>query len=302
MTSYDLGYKKMNQMNLWRMVALCVTLMAVLAAQPGMVFASGDARAYRGMRAGYKAVLVYDKHISGHDYYVKKEKVSTDAGLDARLGIFRPLRFDKIGAVRTVLQGVIPHAYKRVELLDEAASGLGDPTLIAGLFIIDDWENKTWFAFTEWITFPLGDYDRNKSVNIGNNRWAFKSEFGFCKGFGNFYFDLVGGVEYFLDNDEKGAAAQTEEKDPRYHVDSHLTYDMSKDFFVSLDYYYLRGGKTTLAGVSQNNVTDTQSLQYTLGFYPAEGYQILLQYKEDLELVNGIKSNSWGWRFCYYWK
>ena len=50
------------------------------------------------------------------------------------------------------------------------------------------------------VIAPLGQYDADKLVNIGTNRWSFKPEIGFSKAFGPWTVELTPGVTFYTDN------------------------------------------------------------------------------------------------------
>ncbi len=123
-----------------------------------------------------------------------------------------------------------------------SSSGFADPVITATLWLIDDPKSKTWFGFTPFITMPLGEYDKDKGLNLGNNRWAFKPEFGFVKGFGKFFLDLTANCEFYTDNDDYSSASLTFEQDPLYTFETHLSYNVT-DSFLHLPIILLQGGE-----------------------------------------------------------
>ena len=50
------------------------------------------------------------------------------------------------------------------------------------------------------VIAPLGQYDSDKLVNIGTNRWSFKPEIGFSKAFGPWTVEFTPGVTFYTDN------------------------------------------------------------------------------------------------------
>jgi len=51
------------------------------------------------------------------------------------------------------------------------------------------------------VSAPLGQYDSEKLVNIGTNRWSFKPELGVSKARGPLVLDLSLAAILFTDND-----------------------------------------------------------------------------------------------------
>ena len=56
------------------------------------------------------------------------------------------------------------------------------------------------------VSAPLGQYDAEKLVNIGTNRWSIKPELGLSKAFGPLTLELAAGVSLYTDNHDFSAA------------------------------------------------------------------------------------------------
>jgi len=122
------------------------------------------------------------------------------------------------------------------------------------------WKQKTLLGVSLLVQFPSGQYDPTKLVNIGDNRWAFKPEFGYSERWGHWVLDGYGAVWFFTANPEffshnkyfPGTRSQSEE--PIIAFEGHLSRDFKPRLWVSLDANFWFGGKTSLNGV-QNAAT-----------------------------------------------
>jgi len=63
------------------------------------------------------------------------------------------------------------------------------------------------------VSVPLGQYDSDKLVNIGTNRWSAKPELGISKAWGPLTLELAAGVTFYTDNDDF-LGGRTREQDP----------------------------------------------------------------------------------------
>jgi hypothetical protein len=97
------------------------------------------------------------------------------------------------------------------------------------------------------VTAPLGQYDSNKLLNVGTNRWSFKPELGLSKAWGPVIVELIPAIAFFTKNDDF-LAGKTLEQDPIYSVQGHLIYEFSPAFWAALDTTYYAGGRTTIDG------------------------------------------------------
>jgi hypothetical protein len=52
------------------------------------------------------------------------------------------------------------------------------------------------------VSAPLGQYDKEKLVNLGNSRWFVKPDMGISKTWGRFTLELSAGAYFFTNNDD----------------------------------------------------------------------------------------------------
>lgn len=97
------------------------------------------------------------------------------------------------------------------------------------------------------VTPPLGQYEPDKLVNIGTNRWSFKPELGISKTWGPLTLELASGVRFYTDNNDflDGQSLQVK---PVYSVQSHLIYSVTPGIWVGFDGLYYGGGRGVIDG------------------------------------------------------
>ena len=160
------------------------------------------------------------------------------------------------------------------------SSGLGDLTVM-GVFSLfgapahslktfASYKPKTIFDLLLFATIPIGEYDSNKVVNLGTNRWSLR--FGtpimhfFRSGSGkNMSFEILPSVTYFTDNNDPSGASSQLEQQAIYKVESHYTHDFNRTLWGSIDALYTSGGETTVDGVNKNNSQRSLGAGITLG-------------------------------------
>jgi hypothetical protein len=113
------------------------------------------------------------------------------------------------------------------------------------------------------MSAPLGQYDPERLVNLGNNRWFVKPDIGISKAWGPFALELSAGVFFFTDNDDF-FGGQKLEQDPLYTFQAHLTYSIGRGAWVALSETYDYGGRTETNGVRSDDVEDNSRLGATL--------------------------------------
>ena len=94
---------------------------------------------------------------------------------------------------------------------------------------------------------PLGEYDDDRLVNIGTNRWSVKPELGISQALGPWVFEIAAGVTFYTDNDDF-LGGQTRSQDPLYSLQGHVIYSFQSGIWAALDGTYYTGGSTSVDG------------------------------------------------------
>jgi hypothetical protein len=139
-------------------------------------------------------------------------------------------------------------------------SGLADPTLRLALNFYGApalrpgeyaaWRQHLIVGASLALTAPLGQYDKDRLVNIGSNRWSVKPELGASQGFGDWTFELAAGVTWFSENDEF-FNGNTREQDPLYSLQAHVTRQFGRRAWGAFSLTYYDGGRTAINGDEQ---------------------------------------------------
>ena len=115
------------------------------------------------------------------------------------------------------------------------------------------------------VTAPLGQYDSDRLVNIGTNRWSFKPEVGISQALGRWTLEAIGGVTFYTKNDDF-FGGNTREQDSIYSVQGHLIYNFPVGIWAALDATYYTGGRTRVNGVEGDDLQSNWRLGATLAF------------------------------------
>src|SRR4051794_39560568 len=114
------------------------------------------------------------------------------------------------------------------------------------------------------VLAPLGQYDPNKLINIGSNRWATKPELGISRRVGRWYFDIYAGVWIFTTNSDFRGRARTQ--DPITSSQFHLSYNLRPRMWAAFDANFYRGGRTYVNGAANANLQRNSRLGGTFAF------------------------------------
>jgi hypothetical protein len=113
------------------------------------------------------------------------------------------------------------------------------------------------------VSAPLGQYDQDKLVNLGNNRWFIKPDIGISKALGALTLELSTGVFFFSNNDDY-LDGKTLEQDPVYTTQLHVTYNLGSGVWAALSGTYDYGGRTTIDGVQRDDLEKNLRVGVTL--------------------------------------
>jgi len=151
------------------------------------------------------------------------------------------------------------------------------------------------------VSAPVGQYDQDKLVNLGNNRWWAKPDIGISKAWGPFTLELSTGVTLFTDNDEY-LGDGTLEQAPLLSSQLHATYNLGHGIWIALSGTYDYGGRTTINGTRSNDSADNSRIGATLALpvnrnnsmklYASSG--VSTRTGSDFDLIGVLWQYRWG--------
>lgn len=97
---------------------------------------------------------------------------------------------------------------------------------------------------------PTGQYDEDRLINVGTNRWAMRARLGYIQPLvEKWMLELSVGTWIFQDNDE--FLGETLSQDPLTAFDVSLVHRFAPGFWASLDANYYYGGRTQIENVGR---------------------------------------------------
>jgi hypothetical protein len=178
----------------------------------------------------------------------------------------------------------------------QSVSGFGDPTVEFNLNLIGPKSQKSIPDVVRYepgfsldviadLAIPIGEYDSDQPLNVGQNRWYGRVGFPIVWQLGAWVpgrrttLEFLPAVWLFGDNTDY--VGKTLETDPLYQIDAHLTRDFTAHLWGSLDATLYNGGTATVDGI------EGEKLDH-YGFGLTLGYQI----NDNLGLTFGYKSTA----------
>ncbi|MEJ2513823.1 MAG: transporter [Gammaproteobacteria bacterium] len=255
---------KTRNLSLHRIAALA--LVAVLLVLPDPAAGQSlEPRKFANLPVGMNFLLAGYGRSSGpvlFDPSVPLEDASLETDI-AVLGYARGINvFGRSGSVSAAASyvGTRGNALLEGERAYGKNYGLADPTFRASVNLLGapalspaeyrSWQHDLIVGVGLLVQAPFGDYERNKVLTIGTNRWLFRPELGMSKVFGRWQLELVGTVSFFTDNDEP-RSGDTLSQDPLYAIRGHLIYNFPRGRWLSLDATHYQGGEQEIDGARQ---------------------------------------------------
>lgn len=255
-----------------------------------------DAGDYTALPAGTNLGLVYYQHAERDKLYSAGNRVPINPGLTSDVGILRGVHFMDIGGYIVDPQFLLP--FGRLKGKDDLSSlgsgnGTADLILAATVWLVNDAKAKTYFGLTPFLYLPTGSYDRNKALNLGENRWKFALQGGYITPLSDAVtLDLIGDVTVFGENNDYGARSQSLKQKPLFQGQAFLRYNISPVFDLRAGLSYTAGGENKIDGVKQDD--RTASSKFTVGgaYFVTPTTQLLANFGRDLDVREGLKESS----------
>jgi hypothetical protein len=165
-----------------------------------------------------------------------------------------------------------------------AVNLLGGPALSPREFAARDPEPSLGASFS--VIVPTGQYEPAHLVNIGQNRWAFKSELGFQYPLGPWFFETSAGVWLFTDNNDF-FGGQRKSQDPLYIGQVHAGYNFRPGLWLAVNAAYALGGRSTVDGDRSDDYQHNSRYGATLSMPLSTGWSAKLAWSKGLTVRAG---------------
>lgn len=192
-------------------------------------------------------------------------------------------------------------------------NGLGDPYFAfkiglvgaPGLTLAEFMKHKPEFQLYAYggVFVPVGDYDADRLLNFGTNRWAFRLGLPMVLPLGNpqrqTNLEVHPSVSIYLDNDDPTGGADVKEQAELFQVESHLSTHFNPKWWGSVGLRYRKGGETTTDGVKDGNQQDVLGGEVTLGYAFTPHLGLQTTYGDVITESDGSQSQMLRLRMTY---
>lgn len=150
------------------------------------------------------------------------------------------------------------------------------------------------------ISVPIGQYDSDRLVNLGTNRWAIRPELGLSKAAGRWTLELAAGATFFSDNDEF-LGGRTREQHPICSVQGGVLYGFRTGAWAAVSGTYYTGGRTTVDGVRGHDLQENSRFGITFAVPVSRGHSLKLHASTGVSTRTGTDFDGGGITWQYRW-
>jgi hypothetical protein len=135
------------------------------------------------------------------------------------------------------------------------------------------------------LTLPVGEYFRDRLINLGDNRFVVRPELGVLHIRHKWSYELTGSMSLFQDNDEFWPGDSKREQDPLFLVQGHIVYTFRAGLWASVGAGYGFAGESSINDVSRNDKHNNHFWALNLGVPLTRHQRIKLAYA-------GVRTNN----------
>ncbi len=175
---------------------------------------------------------------------------------------------------------------------------LGGPALKPREFVLRKPSTTLGASFT--ASFPTGQYDPAKLINIGTNRWAFKPELGLSHPIGPWTLEAYAGVWFFGDNaDFNGGKVRSQ--NPLTSFQAHVAYTLRPRMWIAGNATYYTGGVSYVNDVPTDTRQANSRVGLTFSLPLGTRHSIKLSYANGVTSRIGSNFSTYGIAYQFFW-
>jgi hypothetical protein len=266
--------------------AICALL--TLGGLPQIAFAQGDgARMYWKSLTDANAITFMPMHMTGNSNPLDPAHVVVpNADFELNMALVGYTRTLDLFGRSAMVSALMPVGEMQADVSglvvgqSESASGFGDLTLQLNLNLygapamndlqtLQRYEPKFTIDVIADLGIPVGEYNSDDLLNMGQNRWYGRIGFPMMLTLGPWVpgerttIELLPAVWLFGDNTDY--LGQTLSTDPLFQLEGHLTRDLTTSMWASLDAAWFSGAESDINGIPGESL-DNLGIGFTFGY------------------------------------
>ena len=295
--------------------AFKVLVLVVVFAAAGVQAQEIEPRAYSNIPVGVNFLIASYAHAEG-GLALDPSVPLTNAEIRTDIAVFAYARSMNVWGQSGKISVIVPYAWTSGtaefagQPRERKISGSGDarfrfsvnffgaPALSLKEFA--SYRQDTIIGASLELSVPSGQYDPDKLVNNGTNRWSIKPELGLSKAWAPWTAELSAAVRLFSDN-EDFLSGRTREQDPIYSFQGHLIYGFRSGIWAAVTGTYFTGGRTEVDGVASDDLQNNSRLGVTLALPVSRHNSIKLYASTGISTRTGSDFDLIGIAWQYRW-
>jgi hypothetical protein len=299
-------------------------LLAMAALCPQQALAQMPARFYWKTLSDGNAVPLIVNSISGNTNPFDPAHIVTPGGsFDATMAIagyahtFSLFDRSAMVAILEPMGRVSGDVTVAGRTFNQSASGFGDPMFEFDLNLIgpkaqknipDAMRYEPGFSVDVLadLAVPIGEYNSNQPLNLGQNRWYGRVGMPVVWQLGDWVpgrrttLEFLPAVWLFGNNTDY--VGQTLKTDPKFQLDAHLSRDFTERMWGALDLAWYYGGQATINGVSGEKLNNV-GVGFTLGYQVNDNLGLTFGYKSTINdsAPGALKMDAFMISLVYGW-
>jgi hypothetical protein len=136
------------------------------------------------------------------------------------------------------------------------------------------------------IVAPTGEYDADRLINVGTNRWAARLQLGYIQPLRpRWLLEAYAGAWFFDDNDD--FLGQRREQDPIAALEAHVVHVLRSGTWAAVDANYYAGGRSYVDGRPTGDSQRNSRLGFTLAWPLQRRHLIKIGVSQSISTTAG---------------
>lgn len=147
------------------------------------------------------------------------------------------------------------------------------------------------------VRLPLGDYNNQWLINLGNNRFVVRPQLGVLHQRYKWQFELTGSVFLFQKNDDFWQGT-IRKQDPLWFTQAHIIYAFKPRWWASFSAGFAYGGENEINGLKKDDAYRKRYFALSFGMPIAPRQSLKFTYlAADTNTSKGVNTDAWlvGW-------
>ena len=190
------------------------------------------------------------------------------------------------------------------------ATGFGDPRLRLSFNFVGapalrmpeyaSYVQRTIVGASLQVIAPLGQYDSSKLLNLGSNRWTFRSQLGVSQVVGPWTFEAYAGAWFFTENTNFFGGSTLDQK-PLLVGKLHVIRSFPRGWWLAADGGYGYGGRTSLDGEEKETRISTFRFGLTFAAPIARQHPVRVTLASGARVERGADFDAIAISYQYRW-